>query len=295
MPERCDRPLISIVIPIRDAASFLAACCNSVQNQTYPNWEAILVDDLSSDLSGDIAASFAERDSRFRLIRSGRRPEDPTGPWLPRNQGLRAARGCYVAFLDADDLWLPCKLSHQVELIEASNSDLCVCAYYRFSNRDGCITERRSPPKRYWQLLLKVINPIPLSTVIIKRDFMSAGFQPVSHEDYDAWKRLFKTRRIRYVTSDRALAAYRIHQHNLTGSWWQKLSMMQQHHGKVPTFNSLVSWSLFLFIQSVYLSTSLHWRLRKRSIVTVGFASARSPIYSAGGASSLRNDGGFNV
>ena len=80
MAEDRKQALVSIVIPFRNSAAFLTACCNSVIDQTYTHWEAILIDDNSRDESALIAAHFATLDSRFRLIASGRLPQDPAGP-----------------------------------------------------------------------------------------------------------------------------------------------------------------------------------------------------------------------
>jgi teichuronic acid biosynthesis glycosyltransferase TuaG len=271
MAERHEQALVSIVIPIRNSAAFLEACCTSVIRQTYALWEAILIDDNSNDESGAIAAHLVAMDSRFRLLASGRMPEDPAGPWLPRNQGLRAARGKYVAFLDADDLWLPDKLHCQMTLIEQGNYDLCVSPYYRFSDKTGWISECRQPPAACWPALLKVINPIPLSTVVIRRELMHDGFRAVSHEDHDAWQRLFGSRKVRYTSCKKALVAYRIHPQSLTGSWWRKLTMRQAMQQTSPASSGAIKWPLFLLIQLIYQLQSLHWRLQRRPIESQGF------------------------
>lgn len=271
MAEHLARSLVSIVIPIRDSAAFLEDCCNSVRAQTHPHWEAILVDDNSKDESAAIAARFAQMDARFRLMSSERSAADTDGPWLPRNRGLEAARGNYVAFLDADDLWLPEKLNDQLRLLERDNGDLCVCPYFRFLDRTGWITELRKPPTRYWASLIKLMNPIPLSTVIIRRELMSAGFRAICHEDHDAWRRLFASRHVRYASCNQALAAYRIHRQNLTGCWWQKLQMKQAQQRAGGISKSAAALPLFLLIQGLYLLRSLPWRLRRIPIKTMGF------------------------
>lgn len=292
MADRRERALVSIVIPIRDSAAFLEACCNSVKDQIYDHWEAILIDDNSSDESAEIASHIATTDSRFRLMTSGRLPEDPAGPWLPRNQGLQAARGQYVAFLDADDLWLPEKLNCQLKLLERGDYDLCICPYYRFSDQTGWITELRKPPTAHWPKLLKFINPIPLSTVVIRRDLMTTGFRAVCHEDHDAWRRLFATRNVRHVSCQQALAAYRIHRENLTGSWWRKLSMRRKQQKAGGGGRGAATLSLFLLIHGLYLLRSLPWRMQRRSIEAMGFTHAAAVSHQTGGTSNLRKVGG---
>lgn len=267
--------LVSIIIPIRNSADYLEACCNSIIDQTYIHWEAILIDDNSNDSSAKIAAHFVSIDPRFRLIASGRLHGDSAGPWLPRNQGLRTAQGEYVAFLDADDLWLRDKLNGQMKLLEQGGYDLCVCSYFRFSDKTGWIIERREPPARHWRILLKFINPIPLSTVVIRRELMRDGFRAVSHEDHDAWQRLFATRKIRYASCGKALAAYRIHPESLTGTWRRKLTMRQAQQQDCTAARGVVKWLLFLVLQSLYLLRALPWRLQRRTIEMLGFRHAR--------------------
>ena len=239
-----------------------------------------------------IAAQFVALDSRFRLMASGRLPQDPAGPWLPRNQGLRAARGHYVAFLDADDLWLPDKLDDQIERLEEDGYDLCVCPYYRFSDKNHRISECRQPPTKYWHTLLKVFNPIPLSTVLIRRELIHDGFRAVCHEDYDTWRRIFEARKVRYASCKKALAAYRIHSESLTGSWWRKLTMRQTVQKSDRGRHGWLKWPLFLLIHLGYQLQSLPWRLQRRPIESQGFQTAHPQGFQTGGTSSFRKDGG---
>ena len=107
--------LVSIITPCYNAASVLSETIGSVRAQTYGEWEMLVVDDCSTDGSDKIAQEYARRDPRIRYLKT----ERPSGsPTVPRNLGLEAARGEYVAFLDADDLWLPEKLEEQVRFLE---------------------------------------------------------------------------------------------------------------------------------------------------------------------------------
>jgi teichuronic acid biosynthesis glycosyltransferase TuaG len=292
MAEDRKQALVSIVIPFRNSAAFLTACCNSVIDQTYTHWEAILIDDNSRDESALIAAHFATLDSRFRLIASGRLPQDPAGPWLPRNQGLRVARGQYVAFLDADDLWLQDKLYCQIQLLQKGSYDLCVCSYFRFSDKNRQISERRQPPTGHWPSLLKIMNPIPLSTVVVRRELIRDGFRAVCHEDHDSWQRLFAARKVSYASCEKSLVAYRIHSKSLTGSWWQKLSMRQAMLQTEAGHIRIIGWALFLFIHFIYQLQSLPWRLQRQLIESQGFKMAKPVPFQTGGTSSFRKDGG---
>jgi glycosyltransferase involved in cell wall biosynthesis len=111
-------PLVSCIIIFRDAARFIEEAIASIHAQAHARWELILVDDGSNDASTAIARRHAAADpERVRCL------EHPghanRGMSASRNLGIRAARGAYVAFLDADDVWLPDKLAAQVAILEA--------------------------------------------------------------------------------------------------------------------------------------------------------------------------------
>ena len=110
--------LVSVVMPIHDAEPYLAEAIESVRGQRYRAWELILVDDGSTDGSGAIAQRYAEAEpERITLLRH---PDGGShGASASRNLGLARARGEFLAFLDADDLWLPANLAEQVPRLRA--------------------------------------------------------------------------------------------------------------------------------------------------------------------------------
>jgi glycosyltransferase involved in cell wall biosynthesis len=111
-------PLVSVVIPVWNAERFLAEAIESVAAQTWPHWELLLADDGSTDGSPEIARSWAARyPGKIRCLEHPGRAN--RGESASRNLGLREGRGDLFAFLDADDVWLPGKLAHQVPLLAA--------------------------------------------------------------------------------------------------------------------------------------------------------------------------------
>jgi glycosyltransferase involved in cell wall biosynthesis len=110
-------PRISVVMPVRDAAAFLAEAVESVLAQTRPDWELLVVDDGSRDATPAIIRGFASRDPRVRSL--GDADGQSRGASWARNVAIRHARGEYIAFLDADDVWLPDKLEAQVPMLDA--------------------------------------------------------------------------------------------------------------------------------------------------------------------------------
>lgn len=108
-------PLISIATPVYDTARFLPAALDSLLAQDYPHWESLLWDDGSSDGSGEIAADYARRDPRFRLLGNGRN----NGVGVALASALASARGDYVGVLDSDDLLEPDALSSMLAFMQA--------------------------------------------------------------------------------------------------------------------------------------------------------------------------------
>jgi teichuronic acid biosynthesis glycosyltransferase TuaG len=281
MLESDIKPLVSVIVPIYNAVKYLDICCQSILAQTYANWEALLVDDKSSDHSKEIAKRYVGLDPRFYLMDSGRMPKDPVGPWLPRNQGLLACRGDYVCFLDADDLWRNDKLSKQLALLKMMEANLCVSAYIRFTDKGGLVSEVRCPPSRLTSFLLEIANPIPLSSVLVRKDLMSENFRPVPHEDHDIWQRIYSLGHLKYSCLKEPVTAYRIHDSNLTGSWKNKLAMYSSKNNHKALPRRWIRAGLFLALQARYLILSLPSRIRKRNLSSFGFIVLGAPAKTA--------------
>lgn len=114
------KELISVVIPVFNAEKYLEECIRSLQAQTYPEWEAILVDDGSTDHSLEQCRHFSQQDTRIRVLHS-----ENAGVSAARNLGIEAARGSYLAFIDADDTVAPTYLSTLFHLL--ANADVSIC------------------------------------------------------------------------------------------------------------------------------------------------------------------------
>lgn len=117
------QPLVTVITPLYNAEKYIAETIESVINQSYQNWEMIIVDDCSTDNSREIVKEYEKKDRRIRLIES---ESNFGGPARPRNIGLDNAKGEYIAFLDADDVWLSEKLEIQVSFLK-KNPDVDIC------------------------------------------------------------------------------------------------------------------------------------------------------------------------
>ena len=119
--------MVSIITPVYQAAAYICQTIEMVRAQSFQDWELILVDDGSKDSSCEMIEEYLRKkpDPRIKLIKK----EKNEGAALSRNRGIREAKGRYIAFLDADDIWLPDKLKVQLEFMEKENAGFVFSAY----------------------------------------------------------------------------------------------------------------------------------------------------------------------
>ncbi len=132
------QPLISIITPLYNAENFIAQHIESVQAQTYPHWEHIIVDDASTDRSAEVVASYANEDSRIVLVNN---PEN-RGAAFTRNHATELAKGEYIAFLDSDDLWSPEKLERQIAFMQANDLAVSFTSYLHIDEAGKSLNKR---------------------------------------------------------------------------------------------------------------------------------------------------------
>ena len=126
--------LISIIVPVYNVEKYILETLECVAAQTYPHWELLLVEDGSRDRTAEIIAQYVEEkgESRIRLIRQS----SNQGAARARNRGLREAAGRYIAYLDADDLWVPEKLEKELRFLKEKNAAF-VFTGYEFADEQG--------------------------------------------------------------------------------------------------------------------------------------------------------------
>ena len=182
-------PLISIITPCYNSAGFITATINSVLEQSYKNWELILIDDCSKDETCTLIEGFTDKNSNIKLIKLA----NNGGVSNARNIGLAAANGKYIAFLDSDDIWLQEKLTKQVTYMEEQSLPMTFCAYNRIDEAGAIISRKIEVPNsvNYRQLLSH--NVIIFSTSLtLKSVIADTKFKKVGHEDWIFWLDIFK-------------------------------------------------------------------------------------------------------
>ena len=202
--------LVSVVIPAYNATRTLPVAIGSVLRQTYSEVEVIVVDDGSTDETPQCAERFGPR---VRVIRQARQ-----GPGAARNRGAQEALGAMVAFLDADDLWLPHKLARQVAVLQREpDIEAVQCSAYLVTDALQVIGERRCRPGRDTLLDALLFRNLPAvsSTLLVRREFfLAVGGFPADLEE-EAWEMMCRLARFGTVRSlSEPLALYRQHAGN---------------------------------------------------------------------------------
>ncbi len=207
---------VSVIMPAYNAANYISFSIQSVINQTYSNWELIIIDDGSDDQTAECVKSYLF-DSRVKYIY-----QNNAGQASARNHGIRLSDGQLIAFLDSDDLWIENKLELQVNLFSNDKSidlifgnSLVIDSLGKLNSDFNLLTNYTSGVNLYRSLIINEIS-IPILTVIVKSDAVNliGGFDESLNiknaEDYDLWVRLAKAG-FKFYYLNQFLTYYRIH------------------------------------------------------------------------------------
>lgn len=203
-----NEPLFSVIIPVYNAETTIEKTVQSLQNQSFQDWEALIIDDASTDQSVAFLAKMAAQDARLHLFNTPEKKR-PLGAAVTRNIGIEKAIGRYIAFLDADDLWLPEKLAYQHKAFE-DGADIVFSSYRRVDakGQDKGIVHARSHV--VWNEALAG-NPIGCLTGAYRRASFPQARMPLDiwPEDYGFWLRLLRSGTVA-VGLPEILAEYRL-------------------------------------------------------------------------------------
>jgi len=214
-------PLVSIIIPARDAERFIGDTIESALGQTYPNIEVVVVDDGSRDGTRGVVSAWAERDPRLRLL-----PQENRGVAASRNRAIADAKGEFIAPLDADDVWAPGKIEQQVRrMIDAGEETGLVYCWWTLIDVKGALLD--SSPR--WRIegdaadtLLQVNYTGNASVPLFRRRCLEAvgGYDVTLRaaegcEDYDLALKVAERWRVAVVAAP--LVAYRRRPDGLSG------------------------------------------------------------------------------
>ena len=246
-----ETPLVSIIIPCFNSEKFIAETVRSVQNQTYNNWEIIVVDDCSSDNTVALILEMAKTDNRIHFFQLA----ENSGTGVARNKGLSNANGRYISFLDADDLWKPNKLDKQVEFLIKQNLPFTFSFYDCIDEEGKSLHKTVECPKLLTYKQLFFCNYVGNLTGIYDVNYFGkiAISSIRKRQDWMHWLTIFKKIKSANPIPE-SLAYYRIRQNSISAS---KVDLIKHNFSVYRLFHkynlalSIVCMIGFLFTQLV--------------------------------------------
>lgn len=198
-------PLVSIITPNYNAAPFLKRCFDSVLNQSYSNWELIVIDDASTDESLEIIKDYQREHEKMQCITL----KENSGPAVARNKGIEQAKGDYIAFLDSDDCWLPSKLETQIQFMQKHNYRLSFSWYYSVDESFENKRLIKSNPIITYNKLLSS-NYLGCLTVMYDQNALGKMYFPrlAKRQDWALWLKILRENRINAYGIEKPLAIY---------------------------------------------------------------------------------------
>lgn len=197
-------PLVSIIMPTYNSSGTLREAIDSVIAQNYQEWELLITDDCSNDDTVNIISYYMRLDNRIKLYRL----LSNSGAGVARNKSITNSNGKYIAFLDADDIWLPDKLIHQVSFMEKSGCLFSFSSYQCFSaSGNGKVIEA---PKQVTYQKLLYGNVIGCLTAIFNAEVLGKRTMPLirKRQDMGLWLSLLRDCQVAY-SIPMVLAKYR--------------------------------------------------------------------------------------
>lgn len=184
--------LVSIITPVYNNSEFIKQTIESVQKQTYKNWEMIIVDDCSTDRTPELIKKISQKDDRIKYIKL----EKNSGAAIARNKALSESRGRFIAYLDADDLWKKNKIQNQIDFMLAHDYAFVCSNYEKIDVNNKILKQVKIPKEINYKLFLR--NTI-IQTVGVMIDSRKTGRELLimpnvrRRQDAATWCQLLKS------------------------------------------------------------------------------------------------------
>ena len=227
---------VAVIMPCHNGERTLAQAIESVLQQTFHDWELVIVDDGSTDGSRGIIEKYQADEPRIRLLVNAR---PSGGASVARNRALQETNARYVAFLDSDDAWLPHKLAMQMEALAKHGAALCCCSYDVMDGNGVIIGSVNPKPGILRYASLVGNNPVGTLTAVLDRELCGeVRFDTTlpRSEDYQLWLSILK-RGLIGICLENTLALYRVHGNTLSSNKfsaaqnrWRVYREFEQHN-----------------------------------------------------------------
>lgn len=239
--------LISIITPVYNCEKYIEETIKSVINQSYNNWEMILVDDMSKDKSCEIIEKYQNYDSRIKLIKLDKN----SGAAIARNTAMELAKGRFLAFLDGDDIWMPNKLEIQINLMLKNKAAISHTDYEVIADNGESLNKIVSVPKSlsYRQYLSNTI--IQTVTVVLDKEYVGEIRMPniKMRQDFATWLSILK-KGYNALGINEVLGKYRRANNSLSSNKFKAMQKNWYVYRKIEKLNlyeSIAAFSGYLF------------------------------------------------
>jgi teichuronic acid biosynthesis glycosyltransferase TuaG len=245
-----EKPLVSIITPSFNSDKFIAETIQSVQKQSYLNWEMIIVDDCSTDNTVSIIEQFVINDNRIRFFQL----EKNSGAGVAREMALSKATGDYISFLDADDLWKPLKLEKQLQFLKDNKIHFTFSFYDCIDEEGNVLNKRVEAPRNLSYRQLFFCNYVGNLTGIYEVNYFGkiAISSTRKRQDWMVWLTILKKIKKAKPVPE-SLAFYRIRDNSLSAS---KFDLLKHNFAVYRTFHSY-NYVSSMFIMIGFLFTQL--------------------------------------
>ena len=243
---------VSVIIPFYKKHLFLKKAIESILSQTYKDFEIIIIHDDPKDQNLEFISNIKSMDNRIIVLKN----KENLGAGFSRNEGIKIAKGNYIAFLDADDVWYQNKLSVQIDFMKKNNCEFSHTSYEILDLNEKIISKRIAKEKLDYEQLIKSCD-IGLSSVILKKEILRDHKFPSlkTKEDYVLWLLLAKSGIKIYAISE-VLMKWRRTNNSLSDNTFQKIT------DGFKVYNSYLNYNLLLSLKCLFI-LSLNYILKK--------------------------------
>lgn len=208
---------VSIITPSYNSEKYISETIKSVQNQTYSDWELIIVDDCSTDKSCEIVENFAKIDPKIRLLKQKKN----SGAGAARTRGMEESSGRFIAYLDADDIWFSNKLEIQVDFMKVNKCGFSCTSYEVISDEGEKLNKKiyMLPKANYVEFLTN--NLLQTVGIMVDTSIVDAKYLVMPNirrrQDAATWLQILKAGYVCYGI-EQILAQYRRTKNSLSGN-----------------------------------------------------------------------------
>ncbi len=214
-----EAPLVSIITPLYNSEAFILECIQSLQKQTFPNWEQLVVDDASTDQSLRLVQKIALQDHRIKLVSL---PKNK-GAAFCRNLATEKASGTFIAFLDSDDFWAPEKLEKQINFMQSQGASVSFTNYLHVDETGGALGKRIKAIKKLSYSKQHCNNYIGNLTGIYNASKLGKIMAPNirKRQDWAVWLEAIRRSEKPALGLQEDLAYYRVREGSISSSKWR--------------------------------------------------------------------------